>query len=202
MNAVLFLNGDPGTAFRPSEYRDSFVVCADGAYRFVHTSLTPDLIMGDMDSLDIKEIPEEIATLVFPEKKDYTDGQLAVRYLAERGYRHIKILGAFGGRPDQAYVNYSLLKLADTLGVAAEIEGDGYFVFYVKNRYQGVAEKNKTISIVPYGSRIHILYTKGLEYPAIGLDVDNSLITSISNKATGGEFSFEISGEALLFVEK
>lgn len=202
MRAVLFLNGDPGV-FQVSDLQNAYVICADGAYNYIKNILKPDLLVGDFDSIHGKDLPKEVETISFPVKKDYTDGQLAVRIAAERGAKTLRIYGALGGRPDQVMVNYSLLKLAANLGIEAHIISDDYTIYFLCNQeFCGNAETGKIISVVPYGDSIHILSTEGLMYEANDLSVDNALIISVSNQALGGKFSVRVQGDAFLYVER
>lgn len=201
MDAVLFLNGVPEIN-DPQELDGAYIVCADGAYAFIGERIHPDLVLGDFDSLERSSIMSDIETLQFPVHKDFTDGQLAIRLLAERGYKNAQIYGALGGRPDQVMVNYSLLKLAATLGIKARIVTRDYYIYWLDDRFLGNASAGKIISVVPYGDSIHILSTEGLVYEAKNLRVENALITSISNQTVGGDYSVHIEGGALLFVER
>lgn len=201
MKASLFLNGAPGNYTR-EDVSKTFIICADGAYNYIKENIKPDLLIGDFDSIDARAIPSDVEVLRFPCKKNYTDGQLAVQTAAKRGVTQLNIYGAFGGRPDQVFVNYSLLKLAYTLGMQATIIADDFFVYGIHDVFNGTASAGKIISLVPYGDSIHILSTEGLAYRAYELPVDNALITSISNQALGGTFSVRVKGFALLFIER
>lgn len=103
--AILFLNGEkPEKEILDNfNFKDYFIVCADGAFNYAQDIALPNLILGDFDSLDISSIaPESKMELKkFPIEKDYTDGYLSVLEIAERGYKDIYILGAGGGRIDQ-----------------------------------------------------------------------------------------------------
>ncbi len=64
---------------------DDFVICADGGYNYaVKFNITPDCIIGDMDSVKTDISGKE--TMVYPREKDYTDGELAVRLAIEKGF--------------------------------------------------------------------------------------------------------------------
>jgi len=116
MRIILFANGDlphPDHAralLRP----DDFILCADGgAQHALAMGLTPDLVIGDLDSVDaetvssLRDAGAEIRQ--FPRDKDFTDLELAL--LAARDLRPdaVILLGALGGRLDQMLANILLL---------------------------------------------------------------------------------------------
>ena len=200
MKGYLFLNGDPPAKMPATD--DGITVCADGAYEYVSRHIRPDAVLGDFDSLNLSEVPAGIKTVRFPSHKDYTDGHLAVEYMSKARCSSIEIYGAFGGRPDHELCNYSLLAYAHELGMKAVIKGDSFDVLLIDGEFTGTARKDATVSLVPFDSRIHILYTKGLKYAAKALTVDRIHIISVSNGAVGGEFSVSVNGLTLLFVER
>ena len=59
---------------------EDVVLAADGGYRHCQTAgITPDLLLGDFDSLE-SERPNDLPTHTFPVEKDDTDTMLAIRY--------------------------------------------------------------------------------------------------------------------------
>jgi thiamine pyrophosphokinase len=113
-SALIFLNGfydHSNLAFYRKEIEkaienDGYLICADGGLQIFdklnesdEIKLTPDILIGDLDSVNntrtqAKKVAEEWVGQI---DKDYTDGQLAVKYvLEEYGYRRIII---YGGLP-------------------------------------------------------------------------------------------------------
>ena len=59
---------------------EDVVLAADGGYRHCQAAgITPDLLLGDFDSLE-SELPNDLPTHTFPVEKDDTDTMLAIRY--------------------------------------------------------------------------------------------------------------------------
>lgn len=200
MKAYLFLNGDPPAVMPDTS--DGIVVCADGAYGYVAASVRPDAVVGDFDSLDPAAVPDGVELVRVSRFKDYTDGHIAMSYLARRGCTQAEIYGAFGGRPDHELCNYSLTAYARELGYDAVIVGDRFDVRLIEGEFSANARRGAVVSLVPFSDKIHILYTKGLKYEAVNLAVDKIHIVSVSNEALGGAFSVSVQGSALLFVER
>ncbi|MCL5046484.1 MAG: thiamine diphosphokinase [Actinobacteria bacterium] len=118
--AVVFANGRIGDyeRLRGLIRDDDWIICADGgAGHALKMGLSPDVLIGDFDSLD-GDIVEEISragaeVLRVPTEKDQTDTQLALDLALSRGAREILVLGAIGDRLDHTMANILLLpKLA------------------------------------------------------------------------------------------
>ena len=118
MRIVIFANGvmdDPaGEAaawIRPGD----LVVAADGgSHHALDAGITPSVVIGDLDSLSddlLRRLEaERVAFHRAPVEKDETDLELALTWAAAQpGVEEIVVLGAFGGRPDQALSNLLLL---------------------------------------------------------------------------------------------
>ena len=74
------------------------ILCADGGFDLAREAgITPDLLIGDFDSLHAS-LPPAIKTITFPKEKDDTDTGLCVRAAFEQGCREVLILGGLGGR--------------------------------------------------------------------------------------------------------
>lgn len=78
-----------------------FVLACDAGYQnAVRLGVTPDLLIGDFDSMP--QPKTAIPTITLPTVKDDTDTHHAARWLLERGYHDVTLLGALGGaRLDQ-----------------------------------------------------------------------------------------------------
>ncbi len=83
----------------------SLVIAADSGLRHARgLGLTPDLIVGDFDSVaadDLDAFPT-VPRQVHPPDKDQLDLELAIDEARARGVRQLAILGALGGRFDQS----------------------------------------------------------------------------------------------------
>src|SRR5689334_7632812 len=80
----------------------NLVIAADGgALALLHGGLWPQIVIGDLDSLDAANetvlIEQGVELRRFPRAKDETDLELALLLAAERGATRIDVLGALGG---------------------------------------------------------------------------------------------------------
>ncbi|MBI4061305.1 MAG: thiamine diphosphokinase [Elusimicrobia bacterium] len=113
-SALILLNGDVcgRKAVRAAARRADAVICADGGARHaVALRLTPDFIVGDMDSVP-KTPPKAWKKTVYwcdfdPERSDLDK---ALDFARSLGARKVTIAGARGGRLDHELVNFAALE--------------------------------------------------------------------------------------------
>ncbi len=101
-NIIIVSNGRFGDAsfFKKkfSEMADRLIICCDGAAQnLIKTKIKPDIVLGDMDSLEPFLLSnfkkEEIKIIEYPAQKDFTDTELALDYALKLNPEKIYILG-------------------------------------------------------------------------------------------------------------
>ena len=82
------------------------IVCLDGAVnKLTENHLNPDIIIGDMDSINSK-FREKYSDIIIEKKsQDENDLRKALKWLDQNRYSHITILGATGLRDDHSIAN-------------------------------------------------------------------------------------------------
>lgn len=141
----------------------SFLVCCDGAANNISQhNITPNIIIGDGDSLagQLKELYKDI--IISVEDQETNDLTKAVLYLIEQEYTHITILGGTGKREDHTIGNIGLLMdYLDLCNIKMVTE---YGVFYPCNKdFQYKGKIGQQLSIYNFGySQIE---ADGLVYP-------------------------------------
>ena len=194
MKAAIQLNGEP-----PKVINCDFLVCCDGGYDYLKAkNITPDILLGDMDSL---QSDVDIEVIRFKPEKDKTDGELALDYLIQKGVKEIEFYGVFGGRPDHVEGNYNLQYKALTYKIRAVAVADDWTLEITDKPITIKNAKNKTISVVPFLDLVHINGQKGLKYPMDNLTISKGSTIGISNFALEDEVSINIDrGVAMIFV--
>ena len=87
------------------------VIAADAGYLTAKAlGITPDVLLGDFDTLGVDNIPKGIETLRVPAEKNDTDTQLAVQVAIERGAGEIVIVGGMSGRIDHTLSTLAILE--------------------------------------------------------------------------------------------
>ena len=173
MNCLICLNGTPPSKSLLNRYiSDGYALIAvDGACNYLQQyELFPDVVIGDFDSFNITEIEHTVKksgqVFKYNSDKDYTDGQLALKYAVENGYKDILIVGALGGRADHEFENYRLLNVPGTYGCQVTILEDDCSIFLVSDTVQIQHHKNCTVSLLPYTDKVHISKIDGFKYAA------------------------------------
>ena len=87
------------------------IIAADAGYLTAKKmGVTPDILLGDFDTLGEENIPDGIECLRVPAEKNDTDTQLAVQVAIERGVWEIVIIGGLSGRIDHTLSTLAILE--------------------------------------------------------------------------------------------
>lgn len=173
LRGVLFVGGEgPGAGFIDRILaRADFIVAADSGYDLMRsTGVQPDLLVGDMDSIQGFSRAEKLLgvdrIVSFDREKDETDTEIGLRILRERGAKSVTIVGGGGGRMDHLIAILRLFEREDrpkewitareqVVCIDAEESFDGM---------RGV-----TCSFFPVGEEVATMSSTGLRWPLDGL---------------------------------
>jgi thiamine pyrophosphokinase len=140
-------------------------------------------VVGDMDSLEPGRLaaypPEKV--LVYPHAKDFTDTELALELLWERGCGKVWLIGGGGGRTDHLLAIVSLFErrrkperwLTSGEDIRCLSAGEG-----------AVFKGPRPVSVLPLGRGPWKLESRGLRWPLDGVRWRRGFI-SISNETDG-----------------
>lgn len=193
MKGVILLNGEPYRGEIDCE--NAFVVCCDGALKWAQGRARIDVNAGDFDSLGY--IPEN--ALVYPSRKNFTDGEIALSILLEKGCREIVVYGGGGGREDHFFGNLQLLYEGFLRGAHTVMRTNYADIFCASGAAEWKGLRGRTISLAPVGLRAHIMESEGLRYPLADLTLEAGSCRGISNVAES-DCARIICDEGALFV--
>ena len=172
MKAIIVANGQihDSDFYRGLIAPTDLVICANGGARnALALSLQPQVVVGDLDSLDsdlqAQLEGEGCQVLAHPAHKDETDLELALYYAIEHEVDEILILGALGGRIDQTLANVLLLVLPELRSVKTKIINSKQEVFLIRDEVLIEGQVGDTLSLLPLTEEVTGIYTEGLEYP-------------------------------------
>src|SRR5512136_743295 len=205
--AVVFANGmapDRATVCRWLRPGDR-VICADGgAKTALALDLTPDVVIGDLDSLDEVQQAQLKAQgcrlVVYPVAKDWTDLELALKLAVQEGAAEIVILGALGGRLDQELANILLLLLPELEHIPARIVDERQEMFVTRGEAAIVGQPEDIVSLIPLGGDVTGIVTEGLLYPLHGEPLLAGPARGISNVMLGEVAHVTLKSGALLVI--
>lgn len=170
--AILFVNGEltHPSAARALIQPDDVLIAADGGARHAtQLGLTPSVIIGDMDSLSADELDTfdklGVRILRYPAHKDETDLELALDHALKAGYSPIILVGALGGRLDQALGNLALLTTPACLAADVRLNDGLTEAFFITSRATLRGQPNEIVSLLPWGEPVEGVTTDGLSYP-------------------------------------
>jgi thiamine pyrophosphokinase len=203
--ACVFCNGrlsNPAKAKQIATDCDLLMAADGGAKHFADIGLTPQVIIGDMDSVDsdIWENNRGTEHIRYPEAKDKSDTELAVEYALGRGCKQVILLAATGGRLDHTLGNVALL--ASHPGQVAIFDGTSTLVAVDKSE-KCILHGNvgTRVSLVPYGDGSSRVRTNGLKY-ALRDEYLNSATHGLSNELSRKETCICVSnGILLVYIE-
>ena len=205
--ALIFANGDPGSpqAARSILQPGDVVIAADGGARqALDLGVTPEIVIGDFDSLAEAEVQVLSGLGVqfqrYPSAKDETDLELALLYALKAGHSPIIILGAFGGRLDQALGNIALLSDPALSGVDIRLEDGLTEAFFVRDTAEIHGAPGDTVSFIPWGVPVEGVTTSGLAYPLRDEPLFPFRTRSISNQMLAQTASVSLRTGLLLCV--
>ena len=175
------------------------VIAADGGLDSLsRIGITPDVFLGDMDSVSASFSGE---TIRFPVRKDETDSFLAYREGARRGYTDFVLLGGTGGREDHTFANISLLYYAKMQGHKIKMIGRCNEFFVIKNERITLRGKTGThFSAFALGGAARGVTISGLEYEADDVTLSPEYPLATSNIFKEGSATVEVRDGALLIM--
>ena len=196
--AVILANGEYPTHVLPLKILEEakFVVCCDGAANeYILRGHTPDIIIGDGDSLSPENKTRFSDIIHHIADQETNDQTKAVHFLQEKGYQRIAIVGATGKREDHTLGNISLLMEYMRSGMEVRMITD-YGIFIPAQDTQTFASHpGQQVSIINFGAKG--LKGKGLVYP---LSDFTNWWQGTLNEAIAEEFSICCTGEYLVFL--
>ena len=210
MRALIIANGhvEKDEIIKEEYNKADLVICVDGGARYaVRAKITPNIIIGDLDSIH-KDILNEmkmkdIEFIKFPTKKDMTDTELAIEYAVDKGTTEIVLLGVTGTRLDHTLANIMLLIKLLNNNIEGKIVDDHNEIFITKDSLDIEKEENTFLSIIPLIQNLSGVTLEGFEYETREREFKLSSTLGISNVITKDRGHIKIdSGIALVIKSR
>ncbi|MDO5496914.1 MAG: thiamine diphosphokinase [Alistipes sp.] len=198
IEAVILANGDYPSAELPLQIllQGRYVVCCDGgADHYIAKGYTPDAIIGDGDSLS-EENRRRFADIIhYSPDQETNDQTKAVRFLLEKGIRHIAIVGATGKRDDHTLGNIALL--AEYRRMGADVRSYTDYGVFIPCSGECRVECKKGAQVSIFNINANSLTSKGLRYPIYDF---SQWWQGTLNEAVEGHFSISGNGDYIVYV--
>ena len=182
------------------------VIAADAGYLTAQKmGITPDVLLGDFDTLGVENIPNGIECLRVPAEKNDTDTQLAISTAIERGAKEIVIVGGVSGRLDHTLSTLAILEelwerkndriyaiLTDGKNRVRFIRGSGAILTRSQYRY---------FSLIAADELVKGITLEGCKYPLKNGRISRRHQWAVSNEITGNCALVEISRGGAWIIE-
>lgn len=178
---------------------NDLIIAADAGMKYCERdNVTPDVIIGDFDSLGF--IPENDNVITLPVAKDDTDTSFAVKYAMDKGYKKFVIFGGAGGRrADHTFANIALLAFISKNGCQGYLACDGYVVTAITDSIVIFPDYMQgDISVFSFDTISRGVSESGLLYSFTDADIRNCDITGVSNSFTGVRSSVSVKDGTLI----
>ena len=183
--------------------RGAFVVCVDGGANIAaNAGITPDIIIGDMDSVlsAVKKAFQSCRRL----KSDYQDNSdfdKALNFVTAQKFKQITIVCATGNRLDftlsNLYASFKYLKKTDIVFKSAKWD-----IYPINKTTKFAAKKGARVSLIPV-TKCTGLSLSGLKYPLKNAALNPLETLTVSNAAIGKKIEVKIKkGNLLVYIEK
>lgn len=173
------------------------ILAADGGYRALYRlGTTPDLLLGDFDSLGDAPLPPGLPVLRFPARKDDTDTGLALRHGLMLGFRDFALYGCAGGRVDHLLANFQSMARVSRLGATIRLAAPDYDAWSLTapaapNAPAAVLTLpprpgGTLVSVFCHGDRAEGVTLTGLAYPLSDAVLTGDVPLGVSNRRLDG----------------
>ncbi len=209
MKVVIVANGIPAdpAADRRHVPPDALIIAADGGASYCRElGLVPDVIIGDMDSLECDPVTAphfpDAETIRHPARKDATDLELAIRLAVDRGAQSLIILGALGGRWDMSIGSLFLLALPELKKIPVRLIDGRQEIVLLTGKKTAVfhGKPGDTLSLIPTDGNVTGITLAGLEYPLVNATLTSGSSRGISNVLQNEKATVSLESGTLLCV--
>ncbi len=182
---------------------DDLVIAADGGYTYLKkANITPDIIIGDFDS--IGEIPDAENIIKLNPVKDITDMDAAVKLGIDRGYTEFYLYGACGGRIDHTIANIQLVASLAEKELKAYIHSGSTVITAIHNEaLEFDSSYSGYISVFSHSDKCMGVYLRGLKYTLENAELSNKFPLGVSNEFIGTESEISVNkGTAIIIYSR
>lgn len=206
-HALIFIGGDaPDISVRTQLPDPALVIAADSGWAHaVAFGFTPDLLVGDMDSIRPDHLVEARASdaeiIEHSSDKDFTDTELALQLARKFEYRHIHLVSGGGDRFDHLLAMvHSLVAHADEATMTAHVGTQYVRIVTPREAATFAAQPGATISLIPLGGHARGVTTNGLQWELKRSTLHSFASRGVSNVATAPSITVSLRTGALAVI--
>jgi thiamine pyrophosphokinase len=206
-HALIFIGGDaPQPSLRDRLPDAALVIAADSGWAYATAfGLTPDLLVGDMDSIQPEHLAAARASdteiIEHSADKDFTDTELALQLARKFDYRHIHLVSGGGDRFDHLLAMvHSLVEHTEDATITAHIGAQHVRIVTPSSSATFSTEPGATISLIPLGGHARGVTTRGLQWELKRSTLRSFASRGISNIATDATITVSLRTGAIAII--
>ncbi|MCF8241845.1 MAG: thiamine diphosphokinase [Melioribacteraceae bacterium] len=177
------------------KYGYAVIICADGgantAYRL---GVTPDYIIGDLDSItgEVYEYYAAKSIIKKVTRQNDTDVEKALKFAISKKFDEVILLGSTGDRLDHSFCNLGIvLKFSESISI--NILHEKSYLTLISGNNKFAAAAGDLISIYGFDKKTKFT-THGLKYKLKNESLPFGIRESTSNIATSEEVIINVKG--------
>lgn len=202
MKAVILCDGEaPAQSLFQQDYAESrLLIAADGgAYHAEKLHVTPDIIIGDMDSYRISG--REPSDIIHDKDQETNDLEKALAYASKKDVTDVVVFGATGERLDHTLKNLSVMKQFDSVFRTIRFRDNYSDIFLIHSPFKKTLPLHTSISLYPLSGVVKRVRTQGLKYSLDNQDLENGIQDGSSNLTIENQIEIEFDkGDLLFFI--
>ena len=188
-----------------SQMGNSLLICCDGGARHLAAAgVTPDVLVGDMDSIESSQLADYVRKGVkiiqHPADNDFTDTALALDYAVGLHPERIHIWGALGGRMDHALANLFLLLKGKEAGIKICLLDEFCEAFIPDQEVNFENAAGCVVSLLALSHQVEGITLRGFAYPLTDGVLTLSESRGVSNIISDNRASVHVRLGNLLLV--
>lgn len=204
---VIFAGGELSEDFLRLIDEEDFIIGADrGALFLISHGITPDIAVGDFDSVSpeaFKAIQAGSKNIVTcdPIDKDLTDGEMALDLALNTQPDSILLIGVTGTRMDHTLAGIQMMTRALQRQVSCSVMDANNYIT-LTGSYVEVPDRGYTyVSLLPLTPEVTGITLEGFLYPLTDATLKMGQSLAVSNRLTGSSGSVTIRSGLLLIIQ-
>lgn len=205
MRAFLYAGGTVfADGVRETPEPTDLTIAADAGWKNAQMlGVTPQVLVGDFDSLGEPQAPAGTEIVRVPAEKDDTDTQLAVRLALERGADEIVLIAGLGGRADHTLSTLAILEDLRTRRVQAVLTDGHNRVRFLRAGSLLIPRDPcfRYLSLIAVTECVRGVTVEGCKYPLHNAALQRRRQYAVSNEIVGNAALIAVRRGAVYVIE-
>lgn len=201
MRVLILANGSEPSYSLLKIFADKcgYFIAADGGGNIaMRYGLSPDTIVGDMDSF--REDPHFEGRILHDPDQETNDLEKALKHAMTKKPQRVDVLGATGKRLDHSLKNLSVMQQFQNHFDSLAFIDDDLYSRILPRDFSMELPHGHLVSLFPLSGKVDGVVTEGLKFPLNNELLQNGLRDGTSNQATHGAIRIRHRTGTLLFL--